>query len=443
MANLVWFVPGFMGSTLSLYRQSVLGTAAVNRIAPLWGSIPSIPYATYLNLLALPGSIPSGQVILADGLAPSSLGGYSDFVTWMAANLPTGWQLAPWPFDWRQSARDLGRDLANQLEYSQNQGNTNYVIAHSQGALVAWSAWAALVDDSRGAAMSRLVTFGGALYGTNSTPSIFREEEASLDQLLILQNILSALRSGGAALIALGGNSFTLSTAFQTLSKQGLLNLVASWPAIYDLYPDYSMLDDPNDTNRPWLWDPAKWSAALVPPNFTLAQTEVTRVHQWLRVTKYLPPSNVAAHIVGKNTATAFEVQAAQPIPPASQNPWLAAALAPPADVVRRSQLPWWTSTTNGDGRCTLAQQQFPAHYFQEVSSAHASMQDDPVVRQLLVEMLQMVLPTPPLPNPLAVEPIWDPPPALPQVPQYLFDNNPVDTTPRIPPLPVRVGGDP
>lgn len=447
MATRVWFIPGFMGSTLGLYRS---GIGQPTLVAPVWGTLSSIPNLPLVNYLTLPGLFGSGSLFIQpDGIASSDLGGYSQFLFDLVGRLPINWALAPWPYDWRLSARDTGLQLALQLITSKDAGNDNRVLAHSQGALVAWVAWAELVARARTDALSRLVTFGGALYGTNSTPSIFLGLEDSLGLLARLRSLLIGLRNGNVGNVSRVINVYSSQqTGALEASNRELLNVVRTWPAIYDLYPDVSMLDDPKDVDRPLLSDPTKWVSAFVQPNFTLMNAEFDNVHRWLRTPANVPPANRAAHIVGLTTATPWRVRPSQYPPTAPQQiggnpaytffggPWF------------RPLLPSWTSTTRGDGRCTEAQQGFPSHYTQSVASQHAAMQDDPAVRLLIPRLLQMdLVPVPPTPNPAEHANPWVPPPALPSVPTFLFNNDPVSVTATTPSSlalpPVRIGGDP
>lgn len=444
MAIQVWFVPGFMGSTLGLYRSSG-GDPRSYKVGSLWGDLNSLAALPWIGLLTLPGNLGPGESIFADGVAPSSLGGYSNFTAWMRANLPDGWGLALYPYDWRLSVRDTGRAFATALEQSAYKGFTNYVIAHSQGALVAWAAWAHLVDDGRTMDMTRLVTFAGALYGTNSTPSIFREEEQALGLLAVLRSAVSGFYRGGAPQL-LGTVIASQFPGVNSAAERSLLEVVRTWPAVYDLYPDHAGLDDPNDTRRGLLYDPTAWTAALVSPDWDLMTNEVNYVHTWLRVAKYLPPPNVVSHIVGLNHRTPWRVQ---PANPAAPDPRFSLISAPAGGDIeklrRRLRLPSYNTTTGGDLRATDDQQHFPGRYWQEVSSAHAAMQDDPAVRSLLVAMLQQVNPVLPAVNPVEATPAWEPPSALPSAPPFIFNSDPVHITPSaIPRKPVvRIGMDP
>jgi hypothetical protein len=434
VATFCWFVPGFMGSTLSLYSTVGHPQGPNKKLLTLWGDLSMLNAPEFVWSLRVGGTLPDNTEIRADGLAPSSVGGYTDLLQWLVANLPFGWTLAPWAHDWRQSARDLGRQFATLLEANFNKGNSNVVLAHSYGALIAWAAYAYLVDDGKTDALQRLTTMGGALYGTNSTPSIFREQETAIGMLAVFGQLW-----GGSTAAGIGMALFGVPESH----TRDLLGLVASWPAVYDLYPDVRALDDPGDSKRADVFNQSLWTAALAQPNWTLMQTEVTRLHQWLRVSQYEMPGPKVNHIVGLNTATPYRVQDAATRGGGVQNAAALLSLSTSAQARRLLQLPQWGTNRSGDGRCMDTQQEFPGRYWQMVSSPHASMQDDPAVRRLAVQMLQMTNPAPPPPTPLQVQPIWQPPRAVPSMPQFLIDNSPININPPPPVLPVRVGVDP
>lgn len=447
MATYVWFVPGFMGSTLSLYRTVGGARTSDPPLARLWGSVQSVLNVRRLDVLTLPGNLDPNTGIFADGLAASALGGYTDFATDMASRLPAGWAWVSWPYDWRLSARDVGRQLATALETAQSQGNTNYVVGHSLGALVAWAAWAWLVADTRTNAMSRMLTFGGALYGANSTPELFRENEDAMGQLSVLQSLLSG---GPVGLLVYG----TLGNPDNAVAN--LIGVAETWPSLYDLFPDPTGSDDPTDVNRAIIWQPATWSAALVPPLAALLSSEQSYFHTWLRTALNLPPPAVASHIVGAGLRTNGQVQLA----PSVTNPTnllLAQTSSTLTPKQRRLiQLPYWTSQNAGDGRASVAQQRFPGYYSQWVGSLHGSMQNDPYVRNLIVPTLQQPNPTQPVTPPFKNGPLWVPPPAapippaqlppqpqLPLVTAIVVPSGPQDNTPPAPVIRPRVGADP
>lgn len=446
MATYIWFVPGFMGSTLSLYNQGAGGVRTGPALASLWGNLPALANINRIDALAWPQSLTSNTTVAADGLAPSSVGGYSDFVNRMVAALPSGWAWVSYPYDWRRSCRDVGRELATALETASRQGNTNYVLSHSQGSLVAWAAWAYLVADVFTAAMARWVTMGGVLYGTGTAPGMFLEKEQSLNQLLLLQQ-LRAAGLLGPALAAFLNN--------QDAGVMNLLEIAATWPGLYDLYPDPSNLDDSFDANRALLWDPTKWAAALVPPIASVMATEKTYFHTWLRTTANLPPPAVVSHIAGVGHLTPIRVQPSV----TTANPGLVQALGQAAlqnpRATRLLQLPSYSQDNTGDGRCTQQQQLFPGYYAQYVGSLHGSMQNDPYVQQLAMQMFQQANPTAPVKGPLQPVVEWIPAPAVPVPPGQTSPSGvplitgiaaptgPVSITPPTPQLRPRVGVDP
>jgi hypothetical protein len=412
----------------------------------LWGNLAGADNLHRVEMLALPYTGPAGQGIFADGLANLLGQGYGNFVGWLDANTPSDTTAIAWPFDWRLSARDNGLSLALALETNAAAGNVNQIVSHSQGALVAWCAWAALVDRGTTAALSRWITFGGALYGTTSTPNVFREAEDSLSQLARAKSFIAGL--GPRFYSDPIANTYGFFTAvFGATDTQvaELIALVRTWPGLYDLYPDRANLDDTKDLGRFLLFDPTKWIAALVMPDFNLLNASVASVHTPIRLPAYLPPNAVVSHIVGGAHSTPYRVQPAtgpgQPLPG-----WQQWGLTDPNTTAGRLQrLPSFSETSLGDGRCTMGQQAFPTRYWQRVSSAHASMQDDPAVRALILSMLATPNPVPPTPNPISVtitEP-WEPPVAPTGQPAFIFNNDPINITPPRPVLPVRIGGDP
>jgi hypothetical protein len=383
----VWFVPGFMGSTLGLYNVAG-GGARGSFVLSLWGNLRAIPALPLIQVLRLPGTLPAGTGIFADGLVPSTFGGYTNFIANLEYNLPSGFTLAPWPYDWRLSARTLGQQLAAALAANAALGNANIVVAHSYGSLVTWCAYATLVDQNNVTALGRQIHFGGALYGASATPGIFLEIETSLGQLVALQQLVMGNVGGAVALQLIGSPT--------DAQVKALLDLAATWPAVYDLYPDYGFQDDPGDSIRGDLFLPQYWTSALSQPNFTAMQAEVTAVHTYVRQAKYLPPLTQVVNIVSNGYRTPYRVQPSQAFN-AGPN-----GAAPPANLGsatlrRRWSLPSWSNTFAGDGRATYTQASWPGARLVLVGSQHAAMQDDPAVLVAILGYLEGSI-TPPTP---------------------------------------------
>lgn len=395
----VWFIPGFMGSTLGLYNVGPNGQRG-SKVLSLWGNLQAIPALPLIQVLALPSTPPPGTAIFADGLSPSVLGGYTNFAQNLSHNLPAGFTLATWPYDWRLSARTLGANLANQLIANVGLGNSNILVAHSYGALVAWLAWAALVDSQQTAALSRTITFGGALYGASATPGIFLENETSLGQLAALQQLAIGNVGGAVGQLLIGGPT--------DAQVKALLDCAATWPAVYDLYPDQGNQDDPGDTQRALAFTQSAWTAALSQPVWATLNAEVAAVHQYVRQPKYVPPLTQVVNILSGGYQTPYRVQPSQQ---SLQGP--GAAIPPPArssaTLLRRWQLPSWSNTAGGDARCTVAQSSWPGAKLVLVGSQHAAMQDDPSVLVAIIAYLEGTI-VPPMPV-TASEHVFLPPP--------------------------------
>lgn len=418
--TLVWVIPGYMGSVLSLESNTGPGGQLV-KIKDVWGSIPAIFNFADAPLLTLPSTLPAGQVIVPTALVSSQLGGYTAFSEWLQYNLPKGYLVNEFPWDFRVSIISEGTRLANALIASANSGNANYLVAHSMGALLAWAAWAKLVDLTQTAAIARFLSFGAALAGSNATFLGIEEREDSLDILSLLLAITQRnIRNPFAIPQGLASYGFN-----QDGYSSQLLTMQLSWPGFYDLWPDFGLNDDAGDTYRPNLYTAGVWISSLVPPNITLANQEVTNFQRYLRQTKYVPPPSICAHVVGWNQQTPWR---SSPAAYATVAQLLQSPNQPWTPRARRQLLePMFSYTSNGDGRVTAFTQAFPGTQQQVTSCAHASQQNDPDVRNLIGSFILGPI-TPPAPPPVISIPQTqyvqpspaNPPPPPP--PQFLID---------------------
>jgi hypothetical protein len=415
----LYFVPGFGGSELNLVQRNSSGVITGRQ--QLWGGVGQVVNQRLWHALALPQP-PDIQGTIEVGDVAWQLESYGDFLGWLptAFNASQGVRITQFPYDFRQHAVDLGRLLAARILASSKTDGPVWILAHSYGALVAWCAWAALVDAGQINAVSRITTFGGILYGSACSATAWAELESGIDLL--------ALVGQASQVFPTFGNAFGRSmSAFQF--KKLLLQIFLSWPANYCMLPAYGHPEDAQDTNREDLYYSADpWALALVQPQQSLMFDAYNRLWTYILNPKYLPPRNVINHIIGTGQNTPWRIQPPRPVAANFARPGAYGEATLFARLARQANLPYWTVDPDGDGRATQAQQALAGYSREFCTGVHGDLQNNDGVRWLIPLLLTRSEAIP--------QPVPPPPPAPPQQ-AYLFDGSLVQTTP----IPRPVGG--
>lgn len=208
MLNVV-YLPGLLGSDLGYDRLNPFPPQ------PVW--LDSFQLATggaaLLQLAAdgeSPGPMAQGLVVYPTAIfAPA----YAPLGLFM---LGLGWNVLVMPYDWRKSVISSARRVLDAI--NERFGTQPiYIVAHSQGGLVARAVWKLMAESGRDKALLRIVTIATPQYG-------------SMEPV----RLLCRLPALYIALVVATGWPPTL------LSEAGpayLDDVIASWPGIYELLP--------------------------------------------------------------------------------------------------------------------------------------------------------------------------------------------------------------
>jgi hypothetical protein len=252
--GVLWFVPGFLGSELYAFWPATGGRRKV------WLDIPSLIRGDAANYLVW-GQPPSGAYIVPGGLLDFQQYGYPGLSQRLQSFCDANqYQFYPWPYDWRRGALDLGAVLASQI-IAAGSGLDHKILAHSYGGIVASAAMMQLFKTSQQNLVSAVVTLGTPFSGSYSPCRTFRLEEDSL-------NVFALFGAGGWAAnpVNLLPHGIIWSSLNPPPGPAAFAQMFASWPAVYDLMPNPDLVDNPGDTYRSLVWDPANWSQAVAPP---------------------------------------------------------------------------------------------------------------------------------------------------------------------------------
>ncbi len=399
--TVVWIVPGFGGSEL---LSLTFGPGGTHSQTLVWlflntGTLDAI------QRLRIP-EIPEGSVIVPRETLELFGYGYGNLIRSLRQALPADWYVRPDPYDFRRSIQDLGAELAARIVVAGEQPGGHRIVAHSQGAMVAISAYRHLVEQGKQGWVWQLITMGGIIQGTYSGARTFCEMEDT------------------PGLIAAVGTTFSPRPFAEDDYYRETYLTVGSWPAVYQMLPDPLLADDGADEHRAAVYDPATFQNTWVPIQNGLLTAARDQWWPWYRAALAMVPASVAISICGTGERTPWRITGPE-----------LAGMAPVEARLRINRLsrarylPTWSETLSGDNRVTLAQQSIPGSDRIFVSGAHAELQDHPRVLerlpQLLAEGVPPVFPSPPPP---------DPPPE----PLFLLDPiHPQRTGPHRPPLDV------
>jgi hypothetical protein len=231
-----YLVPGLAGSTLGYdpgggrpvwvdYTRLALGQIGAMRLAPD-GISPGEPDGVQLY----PGDpLPDYYLTCAVALQ-QQLG-------------PLGYTVRQWGYDWRLSARITGVLLANKIRAEVSIANPCSIVAHSFGGLVARVARAELTQTGDGGLVRKIVTLGTPHEGSYGVVALWSLDNDQLAQVRSLTVLTATLLSAVSPIIA----------PFPW-SRERLVRLTATWPALYETLPMLDVESAQDDPDRVFVY---------------------------------------------------------------------------------------------------------------------------------------------------------------------------------------------
>jgi pimeloyl-ACP methyl ester carboxylesterase len=221
-------IPGFAGTSIQ-YKTLYWG----------WTEL----WLNYLNI-HVDGFWP--LQLADDGLSPGPDGGgyltqYNELLSYyyglLHDRLAHTFRVVDFPFDWRLDLlRSAGR-LSDLIKSVQDPAHRVYIVAHSQGGLLARYTMQSLAGEQLGGLVTRLVCLGTPHYGTFSAVGLFNHGSPVYRQLLRLLQAESWSKWGMGGLVG---------AAAQVLGGQmgywvgELDSVLATFPGLYQLLPMFS-----------------------------------------------------------------------------------------------------------------------------------------------------------------------------------------------------------
>jgi Putative serine esterase (DUF676) len=283
-----YVVPGLGGTTLGY--ESGGG-------APLW-----VDYTR----------IALGQIgamrLAADGISPASPDGvklfageplpdyYATCIGELRRQLsPLGYEIVPWGYDWRLSARVNGPALAARIIADVTAGDPCSVVAHSFGGLVARVAWSELLARGQTGLVRRIVTLGSPHLGSYGAVALWSLDSDQLAQVRTLTVATATVLSAISPIIA----------PFPW-SRQALVRLSATWPSLYETLPFLLGPDGTGDPYRSVLYG-SRW-----PEDRGISQAWLDYARQdWQPFASSMsmfPPADVATAVAGTGFPTPYRL---------------------------------------------------------------------------------------------------------------------------------------
>lgn len=336
MATKVLYLPGVLGSALA-WRDSVGGP-----LHPCWVDLPALLSGDLASLqLGLdgvsPGPLALGRTIAVTGLLDPV---YTPLALFLRA---VGYNVLPLPFDWRLSHFTLGQNLWPVVQ-AWAAGGPFYVVAHSQGGLVARVIYGQMLQAGAQAQLAGLITIGTPHFGSLEPVRMWWRQP-------LLYRALAAVAG--------------LAQAWQQGTGLGYLDAVlASHPSWYELqaFAGAGPLFQQFPAQAASIYQLGSYGGAnsfLSAGLFQSAQVVQTLLGGWL-------PAAVTSVIAGVGVQTAF-------------------ALNPPASPLSDSGWQW---TSQGDGTVTLAQASPVGVPVYQVAVEHGLQPLHPAVWALLLTLL-------------------------------------------------------
>lgn len=336
MPTKVLYLPGVLGSALG-WQEGGAGP-----VHPCWLDLPSVLAGDLVSLQIgndgiSPGPLAQGRTTVVQGL-------FAPVYTPLAVFLKgVGYDVLVMPYDWRLSHLTLAQNLWPVVRAWAG-GASFYVVAHSQGGLVARAIYGQMLQAGQQQQLAGLVCIGTPQYG-------------SLEPVRLWWRQPITYRALAAAASFVGD-------WLQGTGPAYLDDVLASHPSWYELqaFASAGPLFQQFPAQAAAIYQLASYGGAnsfLSQTLFTSATVVQGFLNGWL-------PASIMTVIAGVGVQTAF-------------------ALNPPASPLTDAGWQW---TSQGDGTVTLAQASPPAVQVFTVAVEHGLQPLHPAVWLLLLQIL-------------------------------------------------------
>lgn len=241
MSRPCFLVPGILGSELHTEAGPFFGTE-------LWLGYGRLAAGQFRRLgLATDGVSPHpefGQLCTPGLPLPAFYGMLSRE---LRRQLPNR-EVIDWGYDWRLRIETTGEQLATAIRVRATPADPAEIVAHSQGGLLARVAWRSLVQTGQTSLVRRIVSLGTPWNdGSYAAAVLWAGDDPELVFLYIVSSGVSLLRHWTGSL-------------FGFPSLEGLVQVTATWPAVYELLPPpLPHVTSPPDPDRGELYVLANW----------------------------------------------------------------------------------------------------------------------------------------------------------------------------------------
>ncbi len=283
--TICYVLPGILGTELGTgpQGQSLLWVSytrlALGEVGGLWldtdGTSPKAPFGRDCS--------PRGP--LRDY--------YDSCVSSLTRDLgPHGYTVQPWGYDFRLDIIGTGARLAAEIRANVSASDPCAIVAHSQGGLVSRAAWSALGGTGEQNLVRRIVTLGTPHQGSYAPVRIWSLDDPQLDQMQLITTLLAF----GTFVVPVGVHAVPW-------SLEALSQLLASWPALYQMLPVLGSPDAAPDPHRNYLYLSGNW-----PQNRGILQDWLDNaagpMRAFLLSPSSLPPAEVLTTVSGNGIYT-------------------------------------------------------------------------------------------------------------------------------------------
>lgn len=282
----LYLLPGLLGSEM-LNPHPVLPDA-------VWASWTRLALCHFFYL-----------ELAADGVSPAPITGrpctpgrpLPDYYQPLAVDLRAGlgqlgYQVIDYGYDWRKTAVTTGVQLAAEIASTSSPADPAVIVAHSQGGLIARSAWFQLGLLGRQSHLRRIITLGTPHRGSYGVPVAWSLDDPQLMQLAVVKN-----------LVTLGGKYVPGFEDRPWVSTADLVRALSTWPGLYELLPLLDSQAAHDDPDRERLYTASNW-----PPDRGISQDWLDYARgpwrTFLLDPASMPPANVLVCVSGNGVNT-------------------------------------------------------------------------------------------------------------------------------------------
>jgi hypothetical protein len=211
--------------------------------------------------------------------------------------LPYGYDVKVNWYDWRKQMLPVATEFADRIRREVTAADPCTLVGHSHGGIISRVAWSLLLATEETNLIRRIISLGTAHAGSYAAVELLSTGGSMVDGLLSWNQRIGDIAWGAFSWVG-----------YRRWTRQELIDLTATWPAIYEVLPVLDAWESEDDVHRPLLFDKDNWKG-----DTALSQDWLTHskdvIGPLMRSATTRPPGHIMTCVGSNNHTTKYTLE--------------------------------------------------------------------------------------------------------------------------------------